>query len=168
MHYSESDDGKVIDGKIVVFLRPRRSRDDGGEGASPSANAGEEQSAAGEGSGAGHSGGADEGDATDSGTGGDEAESKKATEGEAEEGPVRNLRWSAASAADGDEVEMAADVDGDPGLLFTLEQRVGDEAWKPVGSVKAEVSGGTAKATVKVQHPGSLSDVHFRFRARIL
>lgn len=149
MAWHMSDDGKVVDGKIVVFLRPKRSGASGKEGEGP-----------GQGDAAG------EGDAADQS---DAAEADGAAEGEAGSGgPVRNLRWGAGAAADGDEVEMLADAQDGASVLFTVERRVGAGPWQPLDSVKATASGGTATGKARLEHPGSLADVHFRFRARIL
>lgn len=83
-------------------------------------------------------------------------------------GEVLNLRWSMTEASDGDQVEMLADVKGNPKVLFTLELKNGADPWKAVGSLNATVAEGVAKATTRLDHPGSNDDVHFRFRARTL
>ena len=53
-------------------------------------------------------------------------------------------------------------------VLFTLERRIGEGAWQAMGSVQATVSGTSARATARVEHPGGLDDVHYRFRARLI
>jgi hypothetical protein len=129
MKWDIRDDGKVVDGRVVVFLRRAETPPASADAGAPAA---------------------------------DEAD-------EAQADPrVRNLRWGAGDVLHGDEAEMLADVDEGVTAFFTLERRLGKGPWQSLGSVKATVSAGTARATIRLEHPGNLDDARFRFRVHLL
>ena len=142
--FHPSDDGKVIDGKIVVFLHPAGGDDSDEEGAGPAADGAATQ------------------DNADNRSGLEPASATAKGE------TVCNLRWGSKSPADGDEVEMLADAPDGSTVIFTLERRAVGVGWQSMGSVKSVASSGTARATSRVEHPGGLDDAHYRFRARLL
>ncbi|HUJ25560.1 MAG TPA: hypothetical protein VLW85_06060 [Myxococcales bacterium] len=137
MGFKPSDDGKVVEGKVVVYLRPRR-------GAEPPP---------------------DDAPAKAEKAGADKKEKPAPALAKAQ---ITNLRWSVSAAKHGDEVEMLADVSEGKSLLFTVERRSTKGQWQALGSVKAAVEGGTARASMKLEHSGAIDLEHCRFRARLV
>ena len=152
VHFEPKDDGKVIDGKVVVYLRPLRGPDYDDGSPDPHGKAGgdaraEVKPAA--------SGAPDEAEAAK-----DAAKPPKP--------PITNLRWSVDAATHGDQVEMAADVSEGKVVLFTVERRSTGGPWQSIGTVQARVAGGAARASMRLEHSGAIDLEHCRFRARLL
>jgi hypothetical protein len=156
--YSPSDDGKTIDGQVVVFVWPPGGSDgpsanEPGKAATPSGHHAAP---------AGSSSGGAAASETDAGAkSGKKAEAKK---GEArkddkkkrekpEAGKLSNPSWHSESYEHGQKAEMSVEapwLDGRK-VRFIVERHAAGDEWEKVSEATATVSGSRAKAAVEIK-----------------